>query len=60
MPLSPKVYLSQRQLKRRRYKKSSLPSPICLKAEQNFTKVLFLPCLPGRTKLIPKEKGAPP
>lgn len=44
-------YFGKRQL--RIYKKSSLPSPICLKAEHKFRKASLLPPLSGRTSINP-------
>lgn len=47
-----RVIFSQRQLRRSsRYKKSCLPSPICLKAGDNIQRCLLLPSLPGRVEV---------
>ena len=53
-----RIILSWRQLISR-HKKSSLPSPICLKAEHKFAKVSPFPSLPGGQKLITRYNSRP-
>lgn len=46
-----RMILNQKQLSSSRYKKSSLPFPVCLKAGHKFIRCPFFPSLPGRTNV---------